>query len=607
MADRIFDMWSDRKSRRVDQERIWKEVDRQIAMRPNIDHKMLPNQPEGADPFDDKARNGIDPKKAWMPEGELPLQAQALEVLVADARRMMFPDTGSWYRARSVVTDTYLDRVDFASLVAGDENDVPSQITQENVDKLVEGFGQHWRDHYNFRGHIDCLNGEAFKYGAFSGRGRNVKKRVIADNGEEMDKTIPMLIPKSVWNVYQDDEAVKFAGEGFDYGGGTIEVIPQKLEDLKRAANRGSNEPTSPLGGWMPKSLEGMETDNTGIVDVVEYEGDIIISRKATKSIFLKDVIITVAASRNKGGNRNVIRLRTRQPKSYIHHSYLQEKHDCPYGASPLMKGAPIQRAATHTLMQFLAWAQLDVQPPVAYSWDEPGYAATGGPIIFPGAQWRVTDPRAVNAVEIGDGTALQSAYVAFLNQYADVTGVNAPRLGAQTVSHTTAFAKGAELQRGESRTVQYVRAALQGPFQQWLQMEYTLGKKAMSGDETFFIRDYGGAVTIRKEHLPENVVFDVFGSSGPQEKLQETQNQIQAIQLVAQMEGMKVQLPPNSELDLMAAQREILGKVFSDPDIFFKQDPTGQGPGVAFDAGLQGAFEGAPTPEDGLLLAANG
>ena len=57
-----------------------------------------------------------------MAEMELPLQAQALEVLTADARRMKFPDTGSWFRAHGQMTDEYLDQNDFKSFVLGDQN-----------------------------------------------------------------------------------------------------------------------------------------------------------------------------------------------------------------------------------------------------------------------------------------------------------------------------------------------------------------------------------------------------------------------------------------------------------------------------------------------------
>ena len=118
--------------------------------------------------------------------------------------------------------------------------------------------------------------------------------------------------------------------------------------------------------------------------------------------------------------------------------------------------------------------------------------------------------------------------------------------------------------------------------------------------------------MTIKKEHLPDAVLFDVYGSSGPQEKAQETQNQIAALQLVVQLEAAKKQMaqapgPDGDDLDFTRAQREILGKAFSDPDIFFKQEPNQSGPAVAFDPGLQGAFEESPSPEDALLMAQYG
>jgi hypothetical protein len=66
-------------------------------MVPDVSHKKLPN-------------GQVDANKMWMAEMELPLQAQALEVLTADARRMMFPDSGPWFRAHAQVTDDYLSR-----------------------------------------------------------------------------------------------------------------------------------------------------------------------------------------------------------------------------------------------------------------------------------------------------------------------------------------------------------------------------------------------------------------------------------------------------------------------------------------------------------------
>ena len=51
-----------RRDRRKDLESQWKDVDRQVDMKPENSHKLLANgQPDAG--------------KAWMPEGELPLQA----------------------------------------------------------------------------------------------------------------------------------------------------------------------------------------------------------------------------------------------------------------------------------------------------------------------------------------------------------------------------------------------------------------------------------------------------------------------------------------------------------------------------------------------------
>src|SRR5690606_21049100 len=146
-ADYACSVLEDRKDKRKDLEKIWKEVDRQVAMIPNISHKLFAN-------------GTPDPSKAWMPEVELPLQAQTLEVLTSDARRMLSPDSGPWYTPHALMSDEYLRKVDFQSLIAGDENDVPSLINQDAADKLVQGVMNHWHRQYDFWGNIDKINAE---------------------------------------------------------------------------------------------------------------------------------------------------------------------------------------------------------------------------------------------------------------------------------------------------------------------------------------------------------------------------------------------------------------------------------------------------------------
>ncbi|NUP96652.1 MAG: hypothetical protein HUU28_10865, partial [Planctomycetaceae bacterium] len=73
-------------------------------------------------------------------------------------------------------------------------------------------------------------------------------------------------------------------------------------------------------------------------------------------------------------------------------------------------------------------------------------------PRIAPYEIWRtLTKPE---VVAVGNPAGLLQVYLGYLKQYEDLTGVSAPRLGAQTKSHTTAFAVDAEITRGLVRTV---------------------------------------------------------------------------------------------------------------------------------------------------------
>jgi len=165
IAEFVCDEYETRKRKRETRDRQWAEIDRQIDMEPDISHKRLPN-------------GTIDSKKMWMSEMELPLQAQALEVLTADARRMMFPRSGPAFRAHAETTDDYLQKAESDVRIVGDKNDIPSKIAQDNADKLVEGFLNHLFRQYGFKGRCDRINAEAFRYGMGVGRGRMEAKNV---------------------------------------------------------------------------------------------------------------------------------------------------------------------------------------------------------------------------------------------------------------------------------------------------------------------------------------------------------------------------------------------------------------------------------------------
>jgi hypothetical protein len=555
---------------RANKVKVWNEVDRQLRMEPDLSFKK-------------NSKGEFEPSKKWMPEFELPLQSQTSEVLTADARRMMFPDSGPWFSAHAAMTDKYLDRADFAALISGDESEVPSKLNQENADKLLEGWLNHFHRQYDFKGHWDRINAEAFHYGIGVGRARNVKKSVYQNTSKGVvkgEQTIPVLFPRSIKKTFLDDRPFNLMNEGQLIGPSVIFEETKSIADLRLAASKGKADPKDMDGGWMAKSLSGMEADASGNLTVLEYEGDLIVPRRSTRSLFIPGVIVTVA----KGDRAKVIRFRFREmaTPSYIVVPYHLENMDSPYAESPLMKGMPIQKAASLAFNMLNASAILSGRPPLSYDRSDPMFTAQGGPEIYPGALWGTLGKIVVH--QIGSTAELTNLYFQLVSQYHDLTGVNAPRLGAQTVSHTTAFAKEAEISRGTIRTVDYVRSALDGPMSRWLSMEFELGRASMGKrTDTVYLDSYKGFVDLKKDHIPDEAAFEVFGSGGPAENSAKQQAKQAALQFAMQVDQMKLQTQTGQPMNYQAIQEQIMREGgWVDTDAFFNDEDQAAGTGEA-------------------------
>ena len=554
VADFVIDEFQRRKTARTDREKIWREIDRQIAMEPSVLYKMLPSgQP--------------DTGKRWMSEMELPLQAQALEVLTADARKMMFPDDGMYFEAHAQLSDEYLRKVDFQSLVLGDEMEVPSKINQDNADKLVESFLLYQFRQYDFMGHIDRCNAEAFKYGMGIGRARMEWRNVVVDEAMgsfKSVKRIPVLHPCSVKNVYLDDPKPSMHSAQMATPA-HIAVEYMRLENLQIAANKGSRDPFDADGGWMPYAAADLVGDENGFVKLIEIEGDIVVPRKSVRSFVLHNAVVTVAVGGQSSNQttRGVVRFRWRKDpfSSYVLFPYHYEGAHDTYPTGPLMKGMPIQMMCSDALNRLMDSAALKNAPPIGYSPDNIHFAASGGPRIFPNAQWQTVEPVEVYNTVGGDPAALAQTLQLGIHLYADVTGVLPARIGAQTVSHTTAFAKGAELQRGSTRTVDYCTSTGLGPMTRYLDMAYQMARNDMQpGDRVqYFIPAYGGFVDVKKAHLPEHALFQWFGAGGPQEEQTKMAMKMNSLQMGLKMDALAVQSGKPATVNIQSAIREVL------------------------------------------------
>ena len=526
-------------------ERAWAEIDRQVMMIPDKSYKMNADGSPNAD-------------FAWMPEVELPLQAQTLEVLTADARRLMCPDGGDWFSASGLMTDEILDRLESKSLMAGEENDVPSKITQDNLDKLIVGVVREHERQYDFWGHVDRINAEAFRYGLSVARVREIKKSRIKDAQGSIirkDAKIAVLVPRSIKHVYPDDRCFVAMQEGEMVTGLVIESHRKSLADLRLAAEKGSKDVNDPQGGWVPAGLRGIDAEKDGMIHTLEAEGDFIIERKSGPALVFTNVCVEVACGKEE--QAAVFRIRYIDEPTYVFFPYHYEDVQSVYPTCPLMKGWPIQAAASEALCRLMIGAAMNAMPPVAWDRSDSVLAAQGGPKIHPGAT--IGSLGNVTALVVSNPSALAQVYSQFLMQYSDVTGVNAPRLGAQTISHTTAYAKQTEVMRGEARTVDYVNTVLKAGLTLYLEKAYRIARRNLR-DSRLYIESYGAWVdNLSAADLPEDVAFRAIGAGGPAEENQKRANKLAAVQLAIQIHQLAQQQGMDDGLDLKAVQYSVL------------------------------------------------
>ncbi len=503
-ASFVAEEWTRRKNRkeRKEKERIWKEVDRQIQMVPIPLTKVVNGQIVPLLPGD----IGV-----WFPNIELPLQATALEVLQADARRLTFPRNAEWFLAHSNVSDAYIERFqkrrEKHPLVAGEP--IPMSMDQESADVLVKATLNHFHKAFNFRQAANFLDVEALKYGTYAGR---VKEAMVPEFSSDLSGVKstkmkgPAFIPVSIKRLYLDDTPQAVMMEGVSIQPAHIREWWQRRDDIVNAAKLGD--------GWIKSQIARIElTDPDTSIHMLEFEGDLVIP-KSRDHFYLPNSILTVAIG---DGAPRAVRYRE-GPPSYVTGVYELEDMDSPYGTSPLVKGQPLQEIATLMTNRLAAVVALSAQPPIFYDDTDSRVAAAGGPIIEPNSKQALESPKdTIMVLDKWNISDISAALAMILGQYEDLTGVSAPRRGAQTKSHTTAFAVDVENTRGLVRTDDYVEAKEKGPLLSILQKEYKIIKKSMTATPVF-IGDSGieGYATISKEDLPEIVEFDVIGSAGP-------------------------------------------------------------------------------------------
>lgn len=519
---------------RKDKELIWREIDRQIAMDP------LPRELGSGDRND------------WLPNTELPLQFNTLEVNMADARRLKFPRGSEWFSASANMSDKYLERWNRrreSNPIIGKMPDgapIPVKIDQETADTIVKASIDHFHRLYDFRSAIDMFDAEMIKYGTGIVRTKQVLiHKFLHDFRGTVSKELlgPAVIPLSIKDVYLDDSPVMVMHEGITHAPGHIRRAVKRLEDVLNAIKVGG-----PEKGWRQDAIaEIMKADTpeqkVDALEVLEFEGDLLVPC-SSETLFLPNVIVTVAWHSR---TRQVIRFRENDWPfiSYDVGHYMRQDVDDPYGVSPLMKGQPLQEAATEILNDLMAAASLSARPPVFYDRMDMQLTAKGGPQIYPGSQTPTDSPNAVEFMERPDVAALTNTYLAVVKQYEDLTAVNDPRRGGPVRSHTTATAIDIEQSRGLSRTDDFVQSIEKGALTSILYKEYEIVKKSLTSATPIHV-DMGGIegwMNLSGQDLPDQVAIRVHGSQGVLNERQQMESFAAATNIVTQLAIQAAQL----------------------------------------------------------------
>lgn len=590
IANCIYEKYKERKQRRADREKMWAEVDRQIRLEPDVVSK--------------RHADGDADKNDWFPEMELPDQATAHEILKSDAQRMMFPENGAFFKVFGDINEKILKAYKNFEFLEGEDVRIAHEqtggieIDQEDINMVTQSFIEHNLYQYDYKLHWDMVYGESFKYGMGVGRMRNVKKTVVARTSQgsiKRDVSIPIMIPRSVKNVYLDDTKHSVMNEGYQISLGDVEARSQMLVDLQVAAQKGTADVKDENGGWMAAELKGLKGDDNGLVQLLEYEGDLVVPKKEGGSYIFYNYIITIVCGQSDDKEakqiQRVIRVRQRTYNlpSLITAPYDIENVECPYGSSPLMKGYAIQKGGSETFNNLMAAVMLNGRPVLRYDQDDAIFSANGGLDVFPGAQ--IPSMGAIDVLEIGDVNSLLAAYRSFREQYAEVTGITAPRMGQQTVSHTTAFAKNSEMQRGTVRTVDFVRSVMGSPMQQFLHLTYEMGKANLKDETPIFLNKVKMFAKVGKELMPDHVKFEIYGSQAPAEDAARSQAKIAAIQLSMNIDQIKVSMGLGEPLNYEELQKEILREGgIEDVERLNIQNSRGANPKPALPSPDQGA-----------------
>lgn len=466
---------------RVNAEKKWKEVDRQIEMNPLI--KV--------------SRDGAEVDQGWHNVIELGELSKASENIAADIRRIVFPQSRFW-------NEPHADIDDALPLNPMGQKDKNPKL-QESVNGRVRAFMSQQHEDFGLKDRVELSIKEALHHGGFVAEVDWREQELIYGGTKTKTLGAPVWIPHSMWNCYPDPSTSVIGTNMFYEGSMFVEsYMPRhKAERLVKDSRE---------DGWMPSQWKKVSKDThvvkdqkTKDVKITTFVGDINIERADGdlyypnhKTIQMNGTIVYMAPSK--------------LPHSpYIYKGYERFDVRDPYYLSPIIKQSPMQKMATMLGNKLMDGVELQVEPPIVYDGNDPDFVINGGPQVVPGSKTSTKGSNAFSQVQIGDLRMGFEFLQLCLNDMKEKLG----RPGKPVGDRATAREVQKSEQDQEASLIGFIDK-LEIALRSYLYMQHKLNLEHL--DEYSFYSpemDDPDFLRIKRSDLPREVHFSVVGGRG--------------------------------------------------------------------------------------------
>ena len=486
-------------------EKIWKEVDRQVAM-------------ESMSRIPKNHRQDMD----WRNAVELGELSRASEILSADIKRFSFPASRAWFEPHIELSQEALEQDPWLQRRA--DGRLRAFMTQQMVD-------------FGFKSRVGLSVKEALHHGGY-GVELEWNTAIQVEGGTGISTmAAPVWKPHSMWNTYPDLSA-GIDGHNTFYQGSMIFKSWKPKYQVERMTYFDSRYPFFNLKeipeGERPKGRQESED-----VELITFYGDLVIPRQGKDLLLLNSRAILA--------NGRIIHY---APNPFpfppvIYNGWERLDVRDPYYVSPIVKFSVTQRIATQLTNRLLDVVDLQAEPPIDYDASDPNYRVNGGPDIYPGAKNATNLIGNYQPRQIGDPTPILAGVQFMIGQLEAGTKVDRLRSGVAPGTEQTATEVVKQDQRSEISTVDFVETHEMHGLRPAIYIMHEMNRQRL-GMYPFYNQEMDSPDFERmtKNQLPKSVHFEIVGSKGVlgEERRQQQTSQVTAFWMSANPQMLKQQ-----------------------------------------------------------------